>query len=169
MINAHRCCLIPDAQVGNEEWQYTSRHLAQALPLDIFLIVPAPAHGSMAITDMHGTWPRNHSFAKRAGTAQHQVIPAQIEAFHSIRIEWQKWLMMLLHQGQLLHKRGANIYRAKSRVNAPGIINRGIQWRVREKFVQRQYDALRPSHLIEVIMNQSHFHRNALLICSPAE
>src|SRR5579883_160098 len=127
MVYPLRAGLIPHTQPGNEERQNTPRQPSQLLPLNIFSVIPAPAHRRVTVTDMQRLRPDNHSLAKGARTAQNQIISAQIQVLHRKGIERQVGLVMLHDEGKLLHERGAYINLLKGRIDAPGIVNRSIE------------------------------------------
>jgi hypothetical protein len=86
---------IPAPQPRNKHWKDQARPTTNAFACYIAVIVPQKTSWSEAITDMQRFGSRNDAMCKGAGYADDQIIVRKVKPLKSIRIEWEKPLVML--------------------------------------------------------------------------
>src|SRR5690606_35976238 len=100
MVDAPRCQLVPQAQVGEDGSRPTLRPAAQVLLLGILVVAPEEAGGRQAIADVNGIRSGDDAVTEAALIGQDEVVLAEIELLKGSWIERQVELRALAPQGR---------------------------------------------------------------------
>ena len=93
-----------------------------------------------------------------AAHAEDDVVLAQVDALEGEGEDGQERLVVVVHQRQALHERGAHVHLPEGRIDQIGSVDGGVDRGAGEDFVQGDQDALGAPHLIQIVVDDGQLH-----------
>ena len=158
MIGLARGRLVPALQPSYEHGKESPLAQAERFPAGVALIVPHPAHGGVAVTDVYGMGRGAHSLGISRRTGNDQVVIGEIQRADRERIKKKVEPVVVLNAGQPLHPRSLDGNVPQSRRHATGQGHGGEKCRPREQAVQFFRNLLGPAELGKIIVYNGNSH-----------
>ncbi len=125
----------------------------ESLPLDVSRVVPREPHRRVAVADVERARRLFRALCKRARRAYDDIVSVEFYRLDGLGVQHKIFLKMLFYARKPLHPRWTDVRAFKLRPEVAVIHYRGVNRRVREHPVQDRHHALRPSPLIEVVVD----------------
>ncbi len=149
---------IPKLQSADEQGQQSALAQAECFTTGIVLIVPHPAHRSVAVANMDGLGRSANSLGVSRRTGDDQIVCGEIERTHGEGVQKEIKTVVVPNPRQVLHPRSPDLNVLQPWRHAAGQRNGREQRRIGKHGVQLFRNLLGPAELRKIIVYDSDSH-----------